>query len=283
MGEENWRESLSDELKGNESLSAFEGIEDLAKSYIETKAMVGSGIRVPGDDASDEQKGEFLATILEKAPTLMRRPNFEDTEQSTEFFRTLGMPEEAKGYEISKYEEMSFDEGREELLRGLAHGAGITAKQYKALTEGMLKFDHEMVQAGEGTASEEMATLRQDWGMTWKERKVLANRVRETFFPFIPEAQMDAKTIKALHAVGAQLGSGEGSEFGDHRNDDVGDGKMTPSDALARIDEIMNNNEHAYWVNSHPGHGAAIKEMIELRKMADPAAGTTMPRAGFGS
>ena len=283
MPDKNWRDALPEELKGNESLSAFEDITGLAKSFIETKAMVGNGLRVPSDDASDEQKADFLNKVLDKAPNLMRRPNFEDTEQSVEFFRTLGMPEEASGYEAAKYEEMAFDETREGLLRGLAHEAGLTTKQYKAMSEGMLKFDHDMVASGEGKTSEEMSSLRQEWGMTWDERRALANKVRETFFDFIPEQQMDAKTIKALHAIGAQLGSGDSKGgLGDHR-DESGEGKMTPADALARIDEIMMNREHAYWTSDHPGHQAAINDMIELRKMADPTAGTTLPRAGFGT
>ena len=279
---ENWRDELPDEIKGDESLANFEDVNALAKSFIETKAMVGSGIRVPGDDASDEQKAAFLSKILESAPTLMQKPNFDDAEQSSEFFRTLGMPEKSDGYETSKYETREFGEAREEILKALAHQNGLSAKQYKNLTEGMLKADHEALQSAESGAAESMSALKQDWGMTWEERRVLANKVRETFFDFIPEAQMDAQTIKALHAVGAQLGSGEDNVLGEHR-DEGGGGKMTPADALARINEIMNNNEHPYWLSFDPGHQDALDQMVELRKMADPTAGTTMPRAGFGT
>ena len=283
MPEANWRESLPDEIKANESLASFEDVNALAASYIETKALVGSGLRFPSDEASDADKAEFLSRVIEKVPTLMMKPDFEDEGQSVEFFRTLGMPEESTGYETAIYEERKFDESREEFLRGLAHESRLTAVQYKALSEGMLKFDHEAIHAAEGATSGDLATLRQEWGMTWEERRGLANKVRETFFPFIPETQMDAQTIKALHAVGSQLGSGEGSEMGDQRNNAGNSGKITPGEALAKIDDIMNNREHPYWISMHPNHQKALDDMIDLRKMADPEAGTSMPRAGFGS
>ena len=169
------------------------------------------------------------------------------------------------------------------MLRGLAHEAKLTKKQYSALTAGMLKFDHELLTGGETKTAEDMAALKQEWGMTWKERRGLADKVRETFLPFIPEGSMDAATTKALHAIGVQLGTSEGAGLGNHRHEGGDDGKMTPHDALAKIDDIMNNKEHPYWINMHPNHQKAINEMIELRKMADPTASTSLPRSGFGS
>lgn len=282
MPDENWRENLSDDLKGNESLATFDTIEALAKGFVETKALVGSGLRFPSEDASDDQNQEFLDRVLEKTPNLMMRPNFDDAEQSTEFFRTLGMPEKAGDYEIAVYEERKWDETREEQLRSLAHEARLTATQYKQLSEGMLKFDHEGMSTGEAKTMEEMSALKQKWGMTWEDRRGLANKVRTAFLDFIPEAQMDAKTIEALYAIGTQLGS-EGTQLGDHRNDGGDNGKMTPSDALGQINDIMNNPEHAYWISGHPQNQEALDRMVELRKMADPTAGVTMPRAGFAA
>lgn len=283
MPEENWRESLSDDLKGNESLSTFEDVNALATSFIETKALVGSGLRFPSEDSSDDDRKAFIDKVMEKAPTLMLKPDFDNEEQSTEFFRTLGLPNDSAGYETPKFEELAFDEKREGFLRELAHKTNLTKSQFNALTAGMLEFDHGILSAGESQTSEAMAALKQEWGMTWKERRGLANKVRETFLDFIPEAQMDAQTIKALHAIGTQLGSGEGTELGDLRNEGGGTGKMTPAEALGKIEDIMNNAEHAYWISAHPGHQAALDAMVELRKQADPAAGTILPRAGFGS
>lgn len=283
MPEKNWREGLSDELKGNESLAAFEDVGALAKSFIETKAMVGSGLRFPSDEASDEDKSAFLQNVMEKAPSLMLKPNFEDEDQSNEFFETLGMPKESDAYESGTFGENKFNDERGGMLRQLAHKVHLTKKQFTALTAGMLEYDHGLVAGKETKNSEDMTNLRQEWGMTWKDRNALANKVRESFLSFIPEGSMDAQTTKALYSIGAQLGTGEGAGLGDLRNEGGDDGKITPADALAKIDDIMNNQEHPYWISAHPNHSKAINDMIELRKAADPTAGTTLPRAGFGS
>jgi hypothetical protein len=279
---DNWRDGLSDDVKGNESLAVFEDVEGLAKSFIETKAMVGRGIQIPSEDAGEEANASFITNILEKAPGLMLKPDFENPEQSTEFFRTLGTPDDSAGYEQVKYEEMSFPEDREKALREMSFGAKLTKTQHKALSENMLKFDHDAKVAGESAMSEAMQGLRGEWGMAFDDRKALANKVRLTFLDFIPEGAMDAATTQALYNIGAQLGS-EGTSLGDNRNEGGEDGRMTPADALSRIDDIMQNKEHPYWISMHPGHDAALKKMIELRTAADPDAGTTLPRAGFGS
>jgi hypothetical protein len=237
--------------------------------------------QVPSDDAGDETKAAFIDSILEKAPNLMLKPDFENPEQSTEFFRTLGAPDDSAGYEAVKYEDLSFDEARESALRDIAFNAKLTKSQFKQVSEQMLKFDHTAKLEAETATSEAMQALRGEWGMAFDERKTLAEKVRSTFFDFIPEAQMDAKTIKALHTVGVQLGNENGTQ-GDHRSDN-NTNSVTPADALARIDDIMNNREHPYWISAHPGHNDALRQMIELRTQADPNASTTLASAGFSA
>ena len=40
----------------------------------------------------------------------------------------------------------------------------------------------------------------------------------------------------------------------------------TPMDIQGKIDDMMNNPKHAYWITSHPQHKRAIDQMLELRK-----------------
>lgn len=55
-------------------------IQKIAKSYKETKALVGQKLGIPGEDASDEAKAEF--------------------------YKALGVPEDAKGYEFGVPEDL---------------------------------------------------------------------------------------------------------------------------------------------------------------------------------
>ena len=95
-----WRDSLeNEELKGNESLKSFENIDGLAKAFVETKAMVGNSIRIPSEEASDEDRAAFYNKLMERAPALMLRPDPDSSEQMNEFHRMMGVPEDETGYD----------------------------------------------------------------------------------------------------------------------------------------------------------------------------------------
>ena len=89
----NWRDELPDDLKGNEALSNFESIDQLAKSFVETKKFQGESIRIPGEDAGEDAIKEFNTKLLDKVPNLMPKPNLDSEDQAIEFFRSIGMPE----------------------------------------------------------------------------------------------------------------------------------------------------------------------------------------------
>lgn len=70
-----WREGWDGALKDNPALKDFKSAADLAKSYVETKKMVGQKINgIPGKDATPEQRAEFN--------------------------KALGVPETPEGYEF---------------------------------------------------------------------------------------------------------------------------------------------------------------------------------------
>ena len=61
-----WRKQLTPELQRNKSLDKFDGegpISKLAAGYIEAEGRLGKSILVPGEDATDEEKSDFLAKI----------------------------------------------------------------------------------------------------------------------------------------------------------------------------------------------------------------------------
>lgn len=277
-----WLDGLEDdELKGNESLSKFEDVGALAKSFLETKSMVGKGLFVPTEEANDEQRQAFYAKVIEKAPELMLKPNLEDEEQRKAYYKSLGVPEDPSKYETVKLDDFAFDETREAVIRKAAHEAGLTPSQYKSIVSEMLEYDKGNLGNRETQNMEQMRELKSEWGLAFDDKKAMANKVRETFLDFIPENGMDARTIKALNIIGTQLLESEGS-VGDLRNDGS-DGALTPADALNEIQEIMDNNDHPYWNQHDPRHNDALNHMVELRKAADPSAETVLARAGFAT
>jgi hypothetical protein len=86
-----WIDSLSDELKGNATLSKFKDVESLAKSYVNAQKLIGSSVKVPGEGATEQELAEFYGKLgrpesVDKynLPELTTGETFEDLKDSLE-------------------------------------------------------------------------------------------------------------------------------------------------------------------------------------------------------
>ena len=274
-GEVTWRDELPEDMRSNAGLADFSDVGSLAKSFLETKSMVGNSIRVPGEDAGDEARAEFNTKLLTSAPNLMEKPNFDNAEQSETFYRSIGMPEKAEGYNMPEVEGMQLPEERSNLLKAAAHKAGISANQFSVVMQASLENDAALMAARETQRTEAMQGLRTEWGMAFDDNyKVASSIAAATGAPAslveaINGQQAGPEVIKWLHGLSAKFGP-EGQQMINQGSQER-EGAMTPADAKAKADEIMNNKAHPYWDPAHPGNADAIKKMIELRKMANPS------------
>jgi hypothetical protein len=274
-----WRDSLPEDIRDSGSLQNFKDIGQLAKSYVETKAMQGNSMRIPGEDASDEARQEFVSKLMEKVPNVMLKPNFDDTEQSKEFYRTLGLPENPDQYstpEIELPEGVStVSDERIGFLKQLAHKNNITSKQFEGFFAELLSADAQ----SQATQIEEIKTgmnnLKQEWGMAFEDNMKMTTFITEStnapegLKKAIADGTVGADVVKWIYSVGKQLGKGEGVNFGDEMS--TNRGNSTPAEAKEKINEIMNNKNHPYWNASDPGHKNALDKMIELQKHANPS------------
>ncbi len=85
-----WRMSLPPELRENPTIKDTPSVETLAKRLVDTKSMLGNSIRVPGPDASEEDRQKFLNTLLEKDVGLMQRPDPTNDDSVMNTVRALG-------------------------------------------------------------------------------------------------------------------------------------------------------------------------------------------------
>lgn len=97
-----WFDQLSDDIKGDEktvkTLSKFNTVGDLAKSYTELQKLMGSRIELPKDDA--------------------------DADALSAFWQKVGKPKTAEDYDLDGVENT-------EKFREVAFNANLTAKQAK--------------------------------------------------------------------------------------------------------------------------------------------------------
>ncbi len=274
----NWRDSLPDEIKGSEALANFEDVSALAQGFIEAKTYQGSSIRIPGEDAGDEDRKIFNEKMLEKMPTLMYKPDFENPEQSQEFYRTLGMPETADKYtfpEIEPPEGVELQTEKLEGFREIAHKHGLTAAQFKGIMADVVTGDIATAQADIESIAANMTAIKEKFGEAFKDNMGKINTLLtrtgapESLIEAAGNGMVNLETIDWLYQMGKQMG-GEGFDFKGELDTNTSDAKMTPDEALAAIDEINRNKEHPYWKGTGDEKKRATEHMIMLMKFAHP-------------
>ncbi len=247
-----WMNELPAELQSNETLNQYTTMDAALSGLIETKSALGNSIRIPGENAGDEDNAAFISKLMDKVPSLMKRPDNDDPE----FWKTFGVPDDHAGYDIP--EGVTLPEGSEATFREMMHKANLSKSQANAfLTEMGLRGDlvtEEIAAADQ--ASEQK--LRAEWGSAYDARMKMVDKVKAEFFS-------EGMTPAALYKLGKAMLSGE-TEFAVQPDGPAG---TTPAEANAQIAEIDANP--AYWDKSHPQYATLSKKRLELLSLANPA------------
>jgi hypothetical protein len=158
---EGWLDRLPDNLKGHAALQVLPSLTDLAKSYVETKSMVGKKLEAPGENATPEQLAAWR--------------------------KVLGAPDAPEGYlgdakslRPESVPEALWDAGNEKEFLALAHKHNLPPAAVKdilgfygqSMTKGMEQ--NSAAEAAHLTA--ETAKLKQAWGNEFDNNLGLASR-----------------------------------------------------------------------------------------------------------
>lgn len=270
--DENWRDILSDETKGNPALANFTDVQQMADSFLEMKSFQGRSIVIPGTDAGDEAQAKFIESLMDKAPNVMLKPDFDNAEQSNEFYTTMGKPKTADEYKTPEFE---FPEGEKinedkvAAVKKLAHDIGLNQSQYEKFISTMTEQDIVTLNEGHENQKNSMKELNKEWGDATKERIEAALSIAErTHAPQEIIDQIKSNTLpmeamKWIHSLSVSIGD-EGNQLGDLPHNQTG--TMTPAEAQESIDAIYANKQHAF----HNGNPAAMVRMVELVGIANP-------------
>ena len=283
----NWRDTLPDEIKGSEALANFEDVSALAKGFIDVKSYQGASIKIPGEDAGEADVKAFNDKLMEKVPTLMRKPDLETQDQSVDFYRSLGMPEKSDGYEIPEVkipDGVEIQTGKAESFREIAHKHGLTANQFKGVMKDVIEADIVSAQAGNEDTAANMTAIKEKFGHAFSDNMGKINTLlTKTGAPTdlveaVKSGMVGLETVTWMYNMGKQMG-GEGFNFDDVDDTTTREHKMTPEEAQGAIDEINNNKDHAYWKGTGEEKKRATDRMIQLMKFANPNASVEMARA----
>lgn len=217
-----WRAGLPEDLRAEKSLESFKDVGALAKSYVETKKMVGDALKVPAADAKPEERAAFY--------TKLGRPETADkyTVKAPTFPEELGLTWDG--------------EAQSQFLASM-HEAGLTNAQVQKALDWYGAY---MLRAGDAQireAAQERRTateaLRTRWGSAMERNVGLARAAvqkmangDERLLAAADAEGNNPALLELLHAAGELL-----FERGEIRGDEYRGGR-TVDEIQADIDAI---------------------------------------------
>lgn len=279
-----WRETLPPELKDSPGLKDVKDVASLAKQFLDQQTHLGNSIRIPGPDAGDVDRKSFRDKLLAKVPDLIPVPNPDDPELMSALYRRFGQPEKPEGYEPPE----GVNPEDVEQFREIAHKAGLTKKQFNQLVSDLAEYNGKASQMEKINIENGVKALRQEWGIAFEDRvsqvqkALVATGAPKDIQEAVKSGAVGPETMKWLHGIYKQLGAEGINLAGSGPGSPETSGRFAPAEAMSRINEIMNNKQHPYWVSDSPLHAAAVQEMVRLTEMAYPDTGDgfSVRRAG---
>lgn len=281
-----WMSSIQDAvIRDNLNKNGVKDVASLAKQFVDQQAYLGNAIRIPSEHASEEDKKKFYEKVMKHAPNLIPRPDSSDQTAMEAFYASLGRPESPEKYEDPEIadapEGFAMAPERAKFFKDIAHRNGLTNTQYKKMLGDVLEADKQAYIAQMTSVKESHDALQREWGVAYQERvDATVTMLEQTGAPedvmnAVKAGMVGGNTIKWLHGLYSRIGAPEGINNANQPGN-TGNGRLTPSEAQSQINEILNNRQHPYWINSHPQHADAVKRVLELGKMADPSASTSI-------
>lgn len=246
-----WRDTLPEDIRNSPTLSKFETIEGLAKSYTNLERMMGT----------------------EKVPV----PKTE--EDWDRWYRAAGRPDSVEGYEFAKPEQvpegLEYSEDLDKRIASEFHKQGLSKQQAAGVREALMGILAEggaeslnSVKANEERMAQEAkeaeGQLQKEWGKAYEQNGKIAGRaINELFGPEL-SALFEAKglgnhplLVKAAYGMGKKL-IGEQTLIGD------GFKEETPGDLESKIADHRNKYRDVLYDKSHPDHDTRTRELTAL-------------------
>jgi len=249
--DDNWRSSLSEDLRDNPSFSKFKDVDSLAASYVNLQSHLGRDkIAKPVTDSDWDDVYEFL-----------------------------GRPESPEKYEIELPEDLpeeiagQFNDETLSSFKQEAHRLGLNAEQVKSLVAwqaGNMGNQHE---AYKGIIDQSMqqgeTSLRQEWGRAYDQNLEFARKAFAEYGGDELAAKMEASGMgndpdvlrafaniaKTTMADKDLAGPSGGTQMA-----------LTPEEARAEAATIMSHP--AYTDKRHPEHNSMVKKVQALFNQA---------------
>lgn len=258
-----WTDGIDESLR--DGVSKFGSVNDLAKSYTELERSMGSRVRIPSEDASDEQRNEFYEKLT-KIDGVVRVPGVDDEKGWEQFYNSLGRPESADEYKVPELENMPENMQRDEELegwfKGIAHKIGLNQEQFNGIIGAWNESVAEVAAAQLDEKGEVTNKLKGEWGGDYDRRIGVVSAVLKEFGNEALDAELaqtgygnSPELTKFLYDLGAKT-----------LEDSVLQGGGTPEPTTMELeDKASELRAHpAYLDPNHVQHKSVVDKVFEI-------------------
>ncbi len=272
---DDWRLQLPEELRNNPSISDTPDIATLAKRFIDTKALVGKSLRLPSEEAGDEDWNKFYDDLMGKVPTLMRKPDLTDKVALERIYEQLGKPGEADAYTIPEIDNqgVNVDKGVIEKFKQIAFENGLSQTQFDNVVKSLTGDSIQQALEMQKRIDEDVQSLVKEWGAAYDKNLSIARAVAKKLGTpdFLMQPLLSgtppSSSAKFFYSLAESIGK-EGTEIIDNSGDDD---VMTPAEAQMQMSEMRRNRDNPLNIPGDPGHKAALVKYQKLAHLAYPA------------
>lgn len=267
-----FQDSIPESYRSEPSLEGIQDMEGLVKGYIHSQKMIGSSVRIPGEDASSESVEEFY-TKLQTIPGVIRIADEDNAEGRADLYSKLGRPTEATAYKLENAGSVDADSLTN--FKDAAFEAGLSNTQ----ADKLMNFYKDAViepslQNFEDARSNGESVLKEKWGNDYEARMQGAKLAASKYSEKYPDAMKNlVNGIEGSNPAFIEILSDLARSMSET---DVIKGLqktqygMSSEEALDKIQEIKSNMGHAYYDTGNPGHSAAVQKVQSLYSKAYP-------------
>lgn len=268
-GEASWLDGLPEDLRGNATLQDIKDVSALAKRFIDTKAMVGNSVRIPGEDAPAEDMAAFRKSLIEKNVGLMGVPDSDNAEAMAEVYKAMGQPDEASGYTRPENWPGMTDE-RFGFITAEAHKAGMSKSQFGIMADALAKEANTNQENYAADHQAGMDTLKGEWGRAYDQKISRASNMAkqlgapERLQEAMVNGKVDAETLRWFDSISDKLGK-EGNSL---VSEEGGVSEHTPTELKERVAELTKKmlNMDA----NDPSYQGLIQKRLKYQLMLTP-------------
>lgn len=265
-----WKQTLPENVRGWQEVETSDSPDKFWNQVANMRSHLGQSIRIPSEEASEEDRNAFYQKLTDKVPGLIATPDPENPESFDPVYNALGRPESPDGYSSPEYGELPVGDEKIGELKSLAHKHGLSDKQFKGFMEEMINGEAQIYNDQLAKTQQSVDELKGEWGQTFDARMGAAIQFAEKsgapddLLGLMKEGKVNGKTLRWMHKMAEAMG--EKSEVISQGQESAQ--VVDPMEASNRASELRNKLISGTIPPGSKEYNQILNKMVEYQEMA---------------